>query len=407
MLRNDLDGSVVALLSELLAHPRETIIQAFPLPTAVAIQFLMGLLTLQLVLLLLVPGQRFRGPRAPSGHLPEYTDNGFPCFFLTLGALAFVSRVFSVAPTLIFDELLPILSALNASALALSVLLCAKGLTHPSTADSGSSGNLILDLYWGTELYPRICNGLVDLKQLLIARFGITLWGLFALSFAFKAAELAPEGEGVPYGQAASSSLMLVYIAKFYWWERWYMHAADIQVDRLGFMMCWGPICFMPLVHTLQNLFLVSHGGLRLSRGGAVLYLVLGNAMTLVNYDADTQRHRVRAADGKCHVWGEPAKVLRAAYSTADGQKHTALLSCCGYQALSRHFHYLPDIINLFLYCSPAGFSRVLPHLYFIYLTALLIDRTYRIDARCHAKYGKQWEVYCKMVPHRLVPGVW
>ena len=129
--------------------------------------------------------------------------------------------------------------------------------------------------------------------------------------------------------------------------------------------------------------------------------------MTLLNYDADTQRHRVRTSDGKCLIWGQPAKVLRAPYTTADGGRHVALLSCCGYQAWSRHFHYLPDIINLFLYCSPAGFSRVLPHLYFIYLTALLLDRTYRIDARCHAKYGKQWEAYCKLVPWRLIPKVW
>ena len=258
----------------------------------------------------------------------------------------------------------------------------------------------------GHELYPRICNGLVDLKQLLIARFGITLWGLFALSFAFKAAELAPEGEGVPYGQAVSSSLMLVYIAKFYWWERWYMHAADIQVDRLGFMMCWGPLCFMPLVHTLQNLFLVSRGGLQLSRGGAVLYLLLGNAKTLVNYDADTQRHRaclgrqVPRLGKPCQ--GAPRRILDRGRSAAhrstlmqrlSGLSHATSIICQISSTSSRIVRRLA--------------SRVLPHLYFIYLTALLVDRTYRIDARCHAKYGKHGEAYCKMVPYRLIPGVW
>ena len=406
MVRSDLDGSVRNLLSELISRPSETLMQAFPLPSGRATKFLLGLLSLQLILLLVIPGPRFSGPRAPSGHIPQYTDNGFPCFFLTLGALVAVSSIFNVSPTLIHDELLPLLSALNAGALALSALLCAKGLYRPSTADSGGSGSLILSFYWGTELYPRICNGLVDLKVLLIARFGITLWALFALSFAFKSAQLAPDGR-IPNGQLVSSSLMIVYICKFYWWERWYMHAADIQVDRLGFMMTWGPICFMPLVHTLQNLYLVSHGGMQLSSAGAVIYLLLGNTMTLLNYDADTQRHRVRASGGDCQVWGRRAKVIRAAYTTADGQRHTALLSCCGYQALSRHFHYLPDIVNLFLYCSPAGFSRVLPHLYSLYLTALLVDRTYRIDARCHAKYGKQWEAYVKLVPHRLIPRFW
>jgi 7-dehydrocholesterol reductase len=107
-------------------------------------------------------------------------------------------------------------------------------------------------------------------------------------------------------------------------------------------------------------------------------------------------------------VWGQAAKVIEAKYCTGDGKTHSALLSCCGYQALSRHFHYLPDIINLFLYCSPSGFtSGVLPWLYFLYLTGLLLDRTYRIDARCDAKYGKYWEQYVTRVPYRLVPGVW
>jgi hypothetical protein len=101
-------------------------------------------------------------------------------------------------------------------------------------------------------------------------------------------------------------------------------------------------------------------------------------------------------------VWGKPAEVIRATYTTMDipvgkqsnissnsnsnsnansdknsegkrkgkgqgegkgkrkekrkrkgkgtGEVHTALLSVCGYNGLVRHFHYLPDIINLFLY---------------------------------------------------------
>lgn len=84
-----------------------------------------------------------------------------------------------------------------------------------------------MDLYWGLELYPRVCG--VDMKQLFIARYGIVLWCLFALSFAARSAAVA--GTALPpTDQLVSASLMAVYIAKFFWWERWYMHAADIQV---------------------------------------------------------------------------------------------------------------------------------------------------------------------------------
>ena len=38
--------------------------------------------------------------------------------------------------------------------------------------------------------------------------------------------------------------------------------------------------------------------------------------------------------------------------------------------------------------------------------TLLLIDRMYRIDRRCHLKYGVYWEEYCKRVPYLLIPYV-
>lgn len=35
-------------------------------------------------------------------------------------------------------------------------LLVLKGHYWPSCVDSGSSGSLIMDVYWGVELYPRL-----------------------------------------------------------------------------------------------------------------------------------------------------------------------------------------------------------------------------------------------------------
>ena len=151
-------------------------------------------------------------------------------------------------------------------------------------------------------------------------------------------------------------------------------------------MLCWGTIAFMPLVHNLQTLHLVRGSGLLpLSWSAASAWIALGVAMIALNYDADTQRHRVRALDGKCLVWGRPARVIRAVYNDATGA-HCNLLLACGYHGIVRHFHYAPDIILLLLYCAPAGFTHVLPFTYFFYLTALLLDRCQRIDRRCLSK---------------------
>jgi len=201
--------------------------------------------------------------------------------------------------------------------------------------------------------------------------------------------------------------------------------------NRFGFMLCWGTIAFMPLVHNLQTLHLVKGSGvLSFSWPSAALWIALGVVMIALNYDSDTQRHRVRAADGKCSVWGRPARVIPAPYRDATGAVHRNLLLTCGYHGIVRHFHYAPDIVLLFLYCAPAGFARVLPFTYFLYLTALLLDRCQRIDRRCRAKfvphtafcccklwhlaphpdasyrYGEAWEQYVDAVPYKLVPGV-
>jgi hypothetical protein len=41
-----------------------------------------------------------------------------------------------------------LLSAMNVFSLAFCFMLLVKGLTVPSTTDSGSSGNWIIDFYW-------------------------------------------------------------------------------------------------------------------------------------------------------------------------------------------------------------------------------------------------------------------
>ena len=390
--------------------------EIFQLPTSSAIYFISMFIVIQLFLYICIPGKKFKGPRTENGHIPVYYDNGLLCFILTNAIyyiLIFHFKVFS--STIIYDELIPLLTLLNVTSLILCVILYFKGLLYPSTKDSGTCGNFAIDMYWGTELYPRVYN--VDIKQFIICRLGIVLWYFFAISFYFASIkDLEQHHHDVMTmtnnnGQFVSTILMSIYIVKFFCWEKWYLHAADIQVDRFGFMLCWGTLVFMPCIHTLQNCFMV-HTHTYMSNNIMYLYLFFGNTMTYLNYDSDTQRHIVRDSidtfgGSNVTVWGKPVEYIIAKYKTNGGEEHTSILSCSGYNGLVRHFHYLPDIINLFLYCSPAGFNHILPFMYFIYLTILLLDRTYRIDERCLKKYGKYWMEYCEKVRYRLIPGVW
>ena len=100
------------------------------------------------------------------------------------------------------------------------VILYFKGLLYPSTKDSGTCGNFAIDMYWGTELYPRVYN--VDIKQFIICRLGIVLWYFFAISFYFASIkDLEQHHHDVMTmtnnnGQFVSTILMSIYIVKFF-----------------------------------------------------------------------------------------------------------------------------------------------------------------------------------------------
>lgn len=397
------DSDIVAVLSAALADSPTFLSEAFPLPSFQVICAVASFVLFQLALFVLVPGQLFPGVRAPSGFVPQFKRNGVPAFAVT-GAAFVLCHTYHVFPgEFIYDNLMQIMTLLNISAIAFALLLFIKGIYAPSTPDHGSSEFFPFRIYWGEELYPSIMG--VDLKHFVICRIGMMSWWLFTISFML--ASIRRHGALTP-STAASAFLNVLYVLKFSHFEvPGYPSAADIAVDRFGFMLCWGTIAFMPLVHNLQTLHLVNGSHvLPLSWPATAAWIALGIVMIALNYDSDTQRHRVRALNGKCLVWGRPARVIRAVYRDATGSQHCNLLLACGYHGIVRHFHYAPDIVLLFLYCAPAGFSRLLPFTYFFYLTALLLDRCQRIDRRCRAKYGDAWDEYAKLVPYKLLPGL-
>jgi 7-dehydrocholesterol reductase len=384
------------------------LVDAFPLPTFFVIKLVFGFVIFQLLLFILLPGKTFNGAIAPSGFIPRFKQHGHLAFLISLFMFGICVYNDLIKANIIYKELLPIMTLLNVTALVLAALLFIKGVYSPSTRDHGSPVDtpFLFRIFWGEELYPNFLG--IDLKHFIICRCGMMSWFFFTLSFALS----SKNGLHPTPTMVASSTLSLLYVAKFflYFEVPGYMSAADIAVDRFGFMLAWGTLAFMPLAHSLQVLHIVQGSSvLEMSWPIAICWILFGMIMIWLNLDADTQRHYVRAAikDGnKVTIWGKPVEVIRAPYIDSAGKKHENLLLVCGYHSLVRHFHYLPDIVLLFLYCAPSGFSHPLTFTYFFYLTGLLIDRCQRIDARCAAKYGKKWDEYVTRVPYKLIPGV-
>jgi 7-dehydrocholesterol reductase len=347
-----------------------------------------------------LPGKRFVGPVTANGNVPVYKANGVLAFLVTLALFSGASfglHLFDAA--IVYDNFGGILGAMNVFSVGFCLVLYAKGRFAPSSSDHGTSGNPIFDYYWGTELYPRILGW--DVKMFTNCRFGMMAWPLILLSFAAKQSETV----GLSDSMAVAVGLQLVYIGKFYWWETGYLRSLDIMHDRAGFYICWGCLVWVPAIYTSSTLYLVGHPN-HLGWPVAALIVVLGIASIFTNYAADAQRQRVRATSGATTVWGKPPVLVVGHYTTESGEKKESLLLASGFWGVSRHFHYVPEILGAFFWTLPALFGGVLPYFYVIFLCALLTDRALRDDNRCAIKYGADWKKYCAIVRYRILPGV-
>jgi 7-dehydrocholesterol reductase len=371
------------------------------LGTPLAWKILACFAAFQLFLMKAVPGKPFVGPITPKGNVPIYKANGVPCFFITMASFILGSyKLHLFSPTIIYDNLGALLGALNCFSLFFCLFLYFKGKYAPSSSDASTTGNPLFDYYWGTELYPRIYGW--DVKMFTNCRFGMMSWGLILLSYAAKQEELY----GLSDSMVVAVALQLIYIAKFFFWETGYLRSLDIMHDRAGFMICWGCLVWVPCIYTSPTLYLVNHPN-QLGLLGSTAIFVAGAGSILLNYLADRQRQQVRAKNGACLIWGSKPSLIQATYQTQDGETKQTLLLTSGWWGLSRHFHYIPELMGAFFWSVPALFGNFLPYFYFVFLTVLLVDRAFRHDKRCHAKYGKQWEAYCEKVPYKIIPYVY
>ncbi|XP_069151320.1 7-dehydrocholesterol reductase isoform X1 [Solanum lycopersicum] len=395
------DGSILKTFNHLRENGLQGLIDIWPKPTAIAGKLIICYALFEAALQLLLPGKTVEGPISPTGHRPVYKVYGsYAIHNYVFFSVSFRFGIFN--PAIVYDHLGEIFSTLIFGSLVFCVLLYIKGHVAPSSTDSGSSGNIIVDFYWGMELYPRIGKHF-DIKVFTNCRFGMMSWAVLAVTYCIKQHE---EYGRVSDSMLVNTILMLVYVTKFFWWEAGYWNTMDIAHDRAGFYICWGCLVWVPSIYTSPGMYLVKQPvnlGLQLS----LYILVAGLLCIYINYDCDRQRQEFRRTNGKCTVWGKTPSKIVAAYTTTSGEKKTSLLLTSGWWGLARHFHYVPEILAAFFWSVPALFNHFIPYFYVIFLIILLLDRAKRDDDRCKAKYGKYWKLYCEKVPYRVIPGIY
>jgi protein-S-isoprenylcysteine O-methyltransferase Ste14 len=92
-----------------------------------------------------------------------------------------------------------------------------------------------------------------------------------------------------------------------------------------------------------------------------------------------------------------------------DGTEKESKLLVSGWWGVGRKMGYTFDLLTAFSWSAMAGFGSggVFPHLYFPFLTILLIHRIHRDEAKCRMKYGESWRKYSSLVRYRLIPGIY
>ncbi|KAJ8431741.1 hypothetical protein Cgig2_028958 [Carnegiea gigantea] len=457
------DGSISQTWQYLMQHGIQGFIDIWPKPSFTACKIIFCYGAFEAALQLLLPGKRVEGPISPAGNHPVYKANGMAAYVVTLLTYLGLWWFGIFNPAVVYDHLGEIFSTLIFGSFIFCIFLYIKGHVAPSSTDSGSSGNFIIDFYW-VSIIPsppgdkkvfcqRIAkqatsvlqpNLVFELKpppflggKLIYLDLFISVPSPFLHSTClhFQGMELYPRiGEHFDikvftncrfgmmswavlaltycikqhelYGYVADSMLvntilMLVYVTKFFWWEAGYWNTMDIAHDRAGFYICWGCLVWVPSVYTSPGMYLVNHP-VHLGYQLATYILLAGVLCIYINYDCDRQRQEFRRTSGKCLVWGKAPSKITASYTTSSGETKTSLLLTSGWWGLARHFHYVPEILAAFFWTVPALFHHFLPYFYVIFLTILLFDRAKRDDDRCRSKYGKYWKLYCdKMIRTR------
>ena len=356
-------------------------------------------LSIQTFFYLIIPGDKILGPVTPEGNRPEYKDNGIESWFLTFLLTYFVS--FYIDYSEYFDYIGDFQKTLNVYGMLLisiffirSKITSVKKLNEPKFND-----NSLQDFYKGVELHPTFTSYNLPLKLLINSRFGMSVWGVICLmSLLSNTHQL---------NILVSNILQLIYITKFFIWEKGYVYSMDITQDRTGYYLLWGCICYLPTVYTLPTVYHHYHN----DQNSYIFYLSslsLGLLSIYLNWRVDEQRSEYRNIIENKTEGYQKLKYITSTYKTSDERFRISYLVYSGFLGLAFHMNYLFEILSTFFWTVPGVFpNNIYAYIYLVFLTVLLIHRVERDDQKCSLKYGNKWKEYRQKVPYNIIPYIY
>jgi len=331
-----------------------------------------------------VPGTKtFCGPPAPHGFVPEYAANGFQYYFCTLGAFLLLIFVYPDFCHHVYQDFGPIVQVLNITALAFCAYLFIKGKLFPESGldplqnFQGKSWAYIF--YRGVELHPTIFGA--DVKQWTNSRVGMMAWAMLVLVFC----KVDLDQNGFHIGPVVHALLINIYLAKFFYWETGYFNTLDITMDRAGYYLCWGCLCWVQASFTNTAYFMVAYPS-QVSTWEGIAILFYGLLCTYLEYQVDHQKEEFRATDGNEHIWGQKPQYLKVEYKGTDGKVKQSKLLTSGFWGKARHMNYFFEINIALSWSLPARGYGIVPYGYFVFITILVLQRILRDEEKLKKK---------------------
>lgn len=350
------------------------------------------------VLSKVMPAPTYTGTKLADGSTLKYKVTGFRTLLLLLALWYLCGYRFNLFnPAELADNYWSYCLIANIFAFSLATYLYFKGTRARAAAAASKdkkktdshhgSGGFISDFVMGTELNPSILG--LDIK-LFILRPAMMGWMFINLSFL--------DVHLKNYGTVSIPMLLYLifstaYVTDYFFFEIFMTSTWDIVAEHTGLMLMWGDIVFIPFFFSLGNFHLayVHTTAPEWLSGLSIGVFVLGY---VIFRQCNAQKHQFKHEPSK-PIWGSAPRVFGGR------------LLASGWWGLARHANYLGDILMAVAYGLPSGFNSVMPWLYAIYLTILLVHRERRDEARCSKKYNAVWEEYCKAVPSRIVPFIY
>ena len=356
--------------------------------------------SLQLILHAVLPGPAAVGTQLADGSRLPYKVNGWRCFVATHVLAWYLHESGTLPITWLATHVVPVTTASILFSILLSVYLNARSFA-PSAglAEGGATGHVLYDAFMGRELNPRVpfpgLPGGLDLKFFCELRPGLFLWHFYNISFA--AVQVARDGE-LSSAMALVLLLQGMYVADAVWNESAILTTMDITQDGFGFMLAFGDLAWLPSVYSLQARFLADEPGSGLSGGALACCAVVAAAGYYVFRASNGEKDEFKRLGG-----GHPSHAGLRVVKSPTG----SVLLADGWWGAARHVNYAGDWLLSLGMSLPTGGVTPLTYLYPAYFAVLLAHRERRDEAKCSAKYGATWVEYCKLVPWRIIPGLY